>query len=93
MVKHVSLMTLTDEGRRRHADAAGLFAEAVAVTEATGGKLLGVYALDGRFDFLSIGEWPTPEAAFESRVKLLELNIVTVESFEAFDMDFYLSKV
>lgn len=94
MLKHVSLITLTDEGRKRQAREAGeVFEQMVGITEAVGGKLLTAYALDGRYDFVSVEEYPSPEAAFEARIKTLELGVCTVESFEAFDMDFYLAKV
>lgn len=94
MVKHVSLFRLTDEGRQRQAhEAPQLFEQMVAISEGVGGKLLSTFALDGRYDFVAIEEYPSPEAAFEARIKVLELGICTVESFEAFDIDFYLAKV
>ena len=93
-MKYVTLIKLSDEGRRRFPEADKLFIKAVEVTEKFGGKLLSTYAIVGKYDFLSIAEYPTPEAAFESRIKLIELGIFeTLETYDAFEMDFFLSKV
>lgn len=93
-MRHVSLYALSDEGRRRHAEAPQLFAEAVGITEKLGGTVISTYALNGRWDFMSVLDYPSAEAAFEARLKALELGIFsTIETFEAFDIDFYLSKV
>jgi uncharacterized protein with GYD domain len=50
--------------------------------------------LGSRYDFVSISEYPTAEAAFESRIKHIELGILDrFEYYEAFDMDLFLAKV
>jgi uncharacterized protein with GYD domain len=93
-MKHVSLLALSEEGRKRHAEAAQLFAETVAITEGLGGKIVDVYALNSQWDFVAIIEYPNTEAAFEARLKALELGIFsTIDTYEAFNMDLYLSKV
>jgi uncharacterized protein with GYD domain len=93
-MKYVTLIKLSDEGRKRFPEADKLFVAAVEVTEKLGGKVLETYALAGKYDFLSISDYPTPEIAFEARIKLTEMGIFdTLEGFEAFDMGLFLSKV
>jgi uncharacterized protein with GYD domain len=93
-MKYVTLIKLSDEGRKRFPEAAKLFTDVLGVVDSFGGKALDTFAIAGRWDFVSIAEYPDPETAFAARIKLIELGIFeTLEGYEAFDMDLYLSKV
>jgi uncharacterized protein with GYD domain len=93
-VKYLVLIKLSDDGRKRFAEADKLFVASTEIVEKLGGKLLQIYALSSRYDFVAISEYPTPEAAFESRLKHIELGIFDrFEYHEAFDMDLFLAKV
>ena len=93
-MKYVSLIKLSDEGRKSFPHADKLFLKTVEITEKLGGKVLETYALASRYDFVAIAEYPTPELGFEAHLKMTELGIFeTIESFEAYDMEFFLAKV
>ena len=93
-MRYVTLIKLSDEGRKRYGEAPKLFTDAVKITESLGGKLFDTYAISGKYDFCTIVEYPSPEIAFEARLKLLKMGIFQVlESYEAFDMDLFLKKV
>lgn len=93
-MRYVTLIKLSDEGVKKFSEADKLFAKSLEISEKIGGKVLETYALGGRYDFVSIAEYPTPELAFEARIKLLELGIFErLEGYEAFDMDLFLAKV
>jgi uncharacterized protein with GYD domain len=93
-MKYVSLFKLSAEGRKQYPQAGPLFTKCLEITDKLGGKVLETYAITGSYDFISITEYPTPEIAFENRLKLYELGIFDViDSHEAFDMDLYLAKV
>lgn len=93
-MKYVTLIKLSEGGRTHYPEAGPLFTKCLEITDKLGGKVLETYAIAGPFDFLTITEYPTPEIAFEARLKLFEMGIFdTIDSHEAFDMDLYLAKV
>ena len=93
-MRYITMLKLSAQGRTRYPDAATLFTTCLDITAKVGGKVLETYAVSAVYDFVSISEYPTPEAAFEARLKLYELGIwETIEAFEAFEMDLFLSKV
>jgi len=49
------------EGRKHYPEAEKLFTTSLEITDKLGGKVLETYALSGRYDFVSIAEYPTPE--------------------------------
>ena len=93
-MRYVTFVKLSDEGRKRFPEAAALFGKTIEISEHVGGKLVDAYSIAGHYDFVSVWDYPTPEAAFEARIKSIELGIFdTLEAYEAFDMDLFLSKV
>lgn len=93
-MKYLVLIKLSDEGRKRFTEADKLFLASTEIVEKLGGKLLQIFALGNRYDFVAISEYPTPEAAFESRLKHIEMGIFELfEYHEAFDMELFLAKV
>lgn len=93
-MRYVTLIKLSDEGKKRFPESDKLFAKVLETVEFYGGKNLETYALGGRYDFFAVTDYPTPEIAFEARIKLLELGIFdTLDAYEAFDMELFLAKV
>ena len=93
-MRYITMFKLSADGRKRYPEAAQLFTTCLEIAEKAGGKVLETYAVTATYDFVSITDYPTPEAAFAARLKLLELGIwEIIEAHEAFDMDLFLSKV
>lgn len=93
-MRYIAFVKLSAEGRQRFTEADKIFAETIGISEKAGGKVLESFALGGKYDFVSISEYPTPEAAFEAHVKHIEQGVFeSFDYYEAFDMDLFLSKV
>jgi uncharacterized protein with GYD domain len=93
-MKYVTFIKLSAEGRKRFPEASALFTTTLDIVDKFGGKVLDTWAIAGVYDFVSIVEYPTNEVVFEARLKMYELGIFEMlESYEAFDMDFFLAKV
>lgn len=92
-MKHVTLIKLTDEGRKHLPEAKGLFVKATELMDSFGGKLLGMWATTGRYDFITVIEFPTADASLKAHTKLLETGFYRMETSEAFDIDAFLATV
>jgi len=57
------------------------------------GKVEATWATTGRYDFISVAEFPTAEAALKAHTKFLEIGYFLAESAEAFDMETFLASV
>ena len=87
MAKFVTLYKLTDQGVRNIKNAPDRIREAKAVWEATGGKLLGVYCTMGPYDYVTISESDSDEAAAAFSLSVGALGNVTTLTMRAFDPD------
>ena len=47
----------------------------------------------GRHDFITVVDFPTPEAGLKAHTKFLEIGYFQAESSEAFDMETFLTTV
>lgn len=92
-VKHVTLINLTDEGRKHLPEAKDVFVKATELVDSFGGKILGIWATTGRYDFISVVEYPTADAGLKAYTKLLETGFYLLESAEAFDMEAFFASV
>jgi uncharacterized protein with GYD domain len=63
MPTYIGLYKLTDQGIKNAKDAPGRVEDAVKGAEAMGGKVFGVYAVLGEYDYVSVGEFPSDEVA------------------------------
>jgi len=63
MPMYVMLFKWTEQGIRNIKEAPARIESSVKAAEALGGKVLGVYATMGEYDLVSVGEWPSDEAA------------------------------
>lgn len=86
MTKYVTLFTLTEKGLAELPHSAKHFEEVMKIVQDNGGHLEMALATGGAYDFVSVVEYPTPEAAFTARVKVAELGLMKLESLEGFDM-------
>jgi uncharacterized protein with GYD domain len=86
MIKFVTLLTLTEKGLAELPHSAKHFAEIEKIVQDEGGHLLVALATTGAYDFVSVVEYPTPEAAFAARVKIAETGLMKLESLDAFDI-------
>ncbi len=92
-MKHLTLMKLTEEGRKHLPDGKDVFAKSTELVDSLGGKIVGIWATTGRYDFIGVVEYPTAEAGLMAHTKLLETGFFLLESSEAFDMDAFLATV
>lgn len=81
------LMNLTEQGIKHVRQAPERYEGAIKAFEKSGGKLIGFWIAVGRYDYISVGESPSDEAALAFAVALGELGNVRVESVKLFNRD------
>ena len=86
-VKHVTIIKLTDEGRKQLPEAKDVFVKATEVVDSLDGKSMAIWATTGRYDFVTCVEYPTAEAGLKAYTPLLETGFSLRESSAAFDRD------
>ena len=84
MPTYITLYNLTDHGIRNIKDAPQRIEEAIKGFEAMGGKVIGVYAVCGRYDYVAIGEAPSDGVAMAFALALGSQGDVRTESLKAF---------
>ncbi|MCP4265635.1 MAG: GYD domain-containing protein, partial [Candidatus Brocadiaceae bacterium] len=63
MPTYITLYKLTEQGIKNIKDAPGRYEDAIKKFVAVGGKVIGVYATMGEYDYVGIGEAPNDEVA------------------------------
>ena len=84
MVTYMMLMKLTDQGIKNVSEAPERYEGAIKAFEKTGGKLIGFWIAIGKYDYVSVGEATSDEAALAFAVGLSALGNVRVESVKLF---------
>jgi len=84
MPTYILLMKLTDQGVKAIKDAPKRVEEGIKGFEAMGGKMLGFYLTTGEYDYVSIGEAPSDEAAVTFALALGSKGNVRTTSLKAF---------
>ena len=84
MFTYVFLYKLTDQGIKNIKSTPEDIKNAIAAWEGMGGKLLGVYCVQGEYDFVSIGEAPSEEVAVTFSLALSAEGDVRITSMRAF---------
>lgn len=84
MQTYVLLMNLTEQGIKTIKQSANRIEAAEKAFEAIGGKLLGMYAVMGEYDYVAIGEIPNDEAAMSFVLSLGSLGNVKTKTLRAF---------
>ena len=89
MVTYMMLMKLTDQGIKNIKDAPERYEGAIKAFEKTGGKLIGFWIAVGRYDYVSVGESTSDEAALAFAVALSSLGNVRVESVKLYNRELF----
>ena len=84
MPTYIGLYKSTDQGIKDIKGAPDRVKEAIAGVEAMGGKVIGVYAVMGEYDYVSIGEFPSDEVAMTFNLGLVSRGNVRTTTLKAF---------
>jgi len=92
-MKHITLVKFTDEGRKHLPEGKEVWRQVYELVEGFDGKIEGIWATTGRYDVITVAEYPSAEAALKAHTKLLEMGFFVVESSEAFGIETFLATV
>ena len=87
MPTYIGLYKLTDQGIRTIKEAPGRIEAAIKGAEKMGGKVIGVYAVMGEYDYVAIGEFPSDEVATTFALALGSLGNVRTTTLRAYTRD------
>lgn len=91
MVTFITFAKLTEKGQMYPPEKAPeILNKVTEITQIYGGKIQYIWATGGRFDFVTIAEYPDDELAFKARVKIQELGLFFLESTPVFPVETYL---
>lgn len=89
MPTYVTLMKWTDQGIRNVKESTQRLDAAKKAIEAAGGKWIGFYLTMGRYDAVSIGEFPSDEVATTFLLNLGSKGSIRTETLKAYPEDQY----
>ena len=89
MPTYICLMKWTDQGIRNVKESAQRLDIAKKGIEALGGKMTGFYLTQGRYDMVSIAEFPSDEAGTSFLLSLGSGGSVRTETMRAYPEDQY----
>ena len=84
MPTYIGLYKLTDQGIKNAKDAPARVEDAIKAAQAMGGKVIGVYAAMGEYDYVAIGEFPNDEVAMAFAMALGSGGNVRTTTLKAF---------
>jgi len=84
MQTYILLLKLTDQGFKDIKKATKRIDLAVQSLEAMGGKMIGIYAVTGEYDYVAIGEVPSDEVGMRFLLGLGAVGIVRTTTLRAF---------
>jgi len=84
MQTYILLLKLTDQGFKDLKKATKRIDLAVQSLEAMGGKMIGIYAVTGEYDYVAIGEVPSDEVGMRFLLGLGAVGIVRTTTLRAF---------
>jgi len=87
MVTYMMLMKLTDQGIKSVKEAPERIETGLKAFEKAGGKLVGFWIAIGKYDYVSVGESTSDEAALTWAVGLSSQGNVRVESVKLFSKE------
>ncbi len=94
MIKTITLAKLTEKGQLLPPEKAPtVLAKVNEIVKTYGGKVDLMMATTGRFDFVTVPEYPDEPAAFKARTKIMELGLFHLESTNAFPVEAYIEAV
>lgn len=90
VLKFITFAKLTEKGLVTPPEKAPAYlAKIQEIVKVYGGKVEFMWATTGRYDFVTLAEYPTEESAFKARTKILELGLFHLESTIAFPIEAY----
>ena len=87
MVTYMMLMNLTDQGMKSVKGAPERIKANIKALEQSGVKLIGFWIAIGKYDYISIGEFDSDEAALSIAVGLGSQGYVRIESVKLFSRE------
>jgi uncharacterized protein with GYD domain len=88
MIKFITLSRLTDKGRTLPPEKAPeSLAKVTQIVQHYGGHFIDIFATTGKYDFISLVEYPDEESGFKAHTKITELGLMTLESSTYFPID------
>lgn len=84
MPTYITLMKFTNQGIKNIKSAPQRIKEGIKAWEAMGGKLIGFYAVMGKYDYVAIGEAPSDEVAMAFNLSLGSFGNVRTTTLRAF---------
>jgi uncharacterized protein with GYD domain len=93
MVTYMMLMNLTDQGIKNVKEAPKRLESGLNAFEKTGGRTIGFWIAIGKYDYVSIGEATSDEAALAFAVGLSSQGNVRVESVKLFSKEQFASLI
>jgi uncharacterized protein with GYD domain len=87
MVTYMMLMKLTDQGVKNVKEAPERIETGLKAFEKTGGKLVGFWIAIGKYDYVSVGESTSDEAALAWAVGLSSQGNIRVESVKLYNRE------
>ncbi|HET7465185.1 MAG TPA: GYD domain-containing protein [Candidatus Dormibacteraeota bacterium] len=94
MLKFLTFVKLTEKGQVLPPEKAPtILAKVEEITRAYGGKIEFMWATTGRYDFVSVAEYPDEATAFKARTKITELGMFHLESTVVFPIEAYMEAV
>ena len=89
MVTYMMLTSLTDQGVKNIKGAPERLEASIKAFEHAGGKLIGFWVAVGKYDYISIGESTSDEAALAFAIAVSSQGNVRVESVKLFSKEQY----
>ena len=93
MPTYIGLYKYTDQGIKNVKDSPGRVKDAIKSAESMGAKVTGVYSVMGEYDLVSIGEFPSDEAAMAFALATGARGNVRSTTLKAFTQDEFASIV
>ena len=89
MPTYIGLYEFTDQGVKNIKDSPNRVKDAIKAAESMGAKVMGVYTVMGEYDIISIGEFPSDEAAMTFALATGARGNVRTKTLKAFTQDEY----
>ncbi len=87
MPTYVTLFKWTDEGIKTAKETVNRADRNIEMAQKLGGKVLGVYWTQGKYDLVAISEWPDEDAAQAYALQTAALGMVRTQTMRAFTAD------
>ena len=94
MVKFITFAKLTQTGQVLPPEKVPTYlAKIQEIVRTYGGKIEFMYAMSGRYDFVSLAEYSDDLSAFKARTKIMELGLFHLESTVVFPIETWMAAV